>query len=295
MTDDIPAAPDPTPANSEPAAKPEPEPAAKPEPEAEPEPVTLEPVAAPETIVAVPVAAVAVTPPPPPPPPVPTSPPPAIAPPPAEPWAAAAAVAAASSDEPVDATFTYGQSINRLWGIPFIGFAIRSIVLIPHFIALWLLAIASAIVLLFSWIPVLVTGRQAGLVTTILGGYVRWLIRVVAYLFLISATYPPFSLSGESSVNVRIDAHPEIHRLWGIPLIGIAVRSLLCIPHYIALFFVGIVVVILYYFTWLPVLLLGRQAGPVIDLVGGYWRWATRVSAYVLLLANRYPPFRLNS
>lgn len=180
-------------------------------------------------------------------------------------------------------------------GIPFIGFAIRSIVLIPHFIALWLLAIASGIVLLFSWIPVLVTGRQAGIVTTILGGYVRWLIRVVAYLFLISATYPPFSIGGESSVNVRIDPYPTMSRLWGIPLVGILVRSILCIPHYIALFFVGIVAVILFWFTWLPVLLQGRQAGPVIDLVDGYWRWATRVSAYVLLLSDRYPPFRLAS
>jgi hypothetical protein len=33
----------------------------------------------------------------------------------------------------------------------------------------------------------------------------------------------------------------------------------------------------------------------VIDLVGGNRRWATRVSAYVLLLSDRYPPFRLGS
>ena len=60
-------------------------------------------------------------------------------------------------------------------------------------------------------------------------------------------------------------------------------------------FFVGIPAMILIYFSWLPVLVLGRQARPVIDLLGGYWRWSTRVSAYVLLLTDRYPPFRLGS
>ena len=296
MTDDIPATPEPEPAEPEQAAA-DPAPAAsetvsEPAPTTpEPEPVSAAPPEREPESVAAPEPEPAVAPEPPPVPAVVAAPPPTVA----QPWAAAAAAASAATDEPVDATYTYGQSINRLWGIPFIGFFIRSIVLIPHFIALWLLAIATGVVLLFSWIPVLVTGHQAGLVTTIVGGYLRWLVRVGAYLLLISATYPPFSLGADSSVNVRIDPYPRMNRLWGIPAVGMLVRVILCIPHYIALFFVGIVAVILFYFTWLPVLLLGRQAGPVIDIVGGYWRWATRVGAYVLLLSNRYPPFRLSS
>ena len=131
--------------------------------------------------------------------------------------------------------------------------------------------------------------------TTIVGRYLAWTIRVGSYLLLITAVYPPFSLNGPYSVMVRIDPNQPINRLWGIPLLGIAGRWLLCIPHFIALFFVGIVAVILVYFSWLPVLVMGRQAGPVIDLLGGYWRWSTRVSAYVLLLTDRYPPFRLAS
>ena len=200
-----------------------------------------------------------------------------------------------SAGEPVDITFSYGQPINRLWGIPLVGFLVRAIVLIPHFIVLWLFGIVAGLTLLVSWIPVLLTGRQAGWVTSILGGYLAWSVRVGAYLLLVTSSYPPFSASSHYGVLVRIDRDPAINRLWGIPLLGIAVRWLLCIPHYIALFFVAIPVVILVYFTWLPVLVMGRQAGPVIDLIGGYTRWSTRVSAYVLLLSDRYPPFRLSS
>jgi len=58
---------------------------------------------------------------------------------------------------------------------------------------------------------------------------------------------------------------------------------------------VGIVAAIVACFSWLPVLVVGRQAGLVIDLLGGYWCWSTRVSAYVVQLTDRYPPFRLSS
>lgn len=208
---------------------------------------------------------------------------------------AATTVEPGPAGEPVDIRFTHDEPINRLWGIPLVGFVVRAVILIPHFIVLWLFGIATGLTLLVSWIPVLLTGRQAGWVTSIVGGYLAWTVRVGSYLLLVAAGYPPFSASAPYSVMVRIAPNPPINRLWGIPLLGIAVRALLCIPHYIALFFVGIPAVILVYFSWLPVLVMGRQAGPLIDLLGGYWRWSTRVSAYVLLLTDRYPPFRLGS
>ena len=43
------------------------------------------------------------------------------------------------------------------------------------------------------------------------------------------------------------------------------------------LWLLGIVVYILILFAWLPVLIYGRQADLVYNIVGGYLRWATRV------------------
>ncbi len=197
--------------------------------------------------------------------------------------------------EPVDVTLPYGEPINRLWGIPLLGFLVRAIILLPSLIGLWVLSIVLGLTVLVSWIPVLVNGRQAGWVTSIVGGYLRWLVRLGAYFLLVTNVYPPFSLSAGTSTSVRIDSGQQINRLWGIPFVGIWVRLILCIPHFIVLFFLAIPVVILTYFCWLPVLLLGRQAGPYIGLLGGYWRWYTRVAAYLWLLTDRYPPFRLGS
>ena len=84
--------------------------------------------------------------------------------------------------------------INRLWGIPLIGVLIRGILLIPHFIVLWLLGFLVGILYLFMWVPVLILGRQADLMYTIVGGTTRWGFRVLAYLLLMVDRYPPFSL-----------------------------------------------------------------------------------------------------
>ncbi len=36
------------------------------------------------------------------------------------------------------------------------------------------------------------------------------------------------------------------------------------------------------------------QAGVIVQWVGGFYRWTTRVSAYAMLLTAAYPPFSLD-
>ena len=99
-----------------------------------------------------------------------------------------------SEDYPITVRYDEGVRINRLWGIPIIGHIVRFIVLIPHFILLWLLAFIAWFVMIFVWVPVLIFGRQADLVYTLVGGLYRWQLRTVAYLFMMVDRYPPFSL-----------------------------------------------------------------------------------------------------
>ena len=94
-------------------------------------------------------------------------------------------------------------------------------------------------------------------------------------------------------VTVRFDEGVRINRLWGVPIIGILIRALILIPHYIVLWFLGILSGFLAVFAWVPVLFLGRQADLIYTIVGGYTRWTLRVSAYQMLMVDRYPPFSL--
>jgi len=95
---------------------------------------------------------------------------------------------------PVSVRFDEGVRINRLWGIPLLGIFVRGILLIPHIIVLMLLSLVVSILTIFMWVPVLILGRQADLMYTLVGGFTRWSFRVGAYLLLMVDRYPPFSL-----------------------------------------------------------------------------------------------------
>jgi hypothetical protein len=100
-----------------------------------------------------------------------------------------------SGDHPVNVSFERGEPQNRLWGIPFFGILVRWVLLIPHFIVIWILSIVLALLFLVSWIPVLLSGRQATAIVNFIAGYLRWTYRVLAYGLLLTGKYPPFSFA----------------------------------------------------------------------------------------------------
>ena len=292
------AAPEPTIVEA-PASPPAPEPAAAPGPPPAPEPTERSPEPASE-----PEAGAAPTPPV---EPAPTSPvepafvpavqpapaPPAVPPPPA----GSGAVPPPGPRPPIYSmitTFDESVSMSRLWGIPLIGVMIRGLLLIPHYIVLFFYAIVVAVLQLVMWIPVLVNGSYPGWGYSIVGGYVRWVTRVQAYLILAAAAYPPLSTRGRHDVDVRWDEAQSVPRWAGIPFLGVWLRSILLIPHVIILFFLGFAVGLLSLITWIPVLLTGRYAGWAYEIVGGYIRWQNRLTCYLLLMTGPYPPFSLN-
>ena len=145
---------------------------------------------------------------------------------------------------PVNISYDRSASINRLWGIPLIGQAIRWLLLIPHFLILMLIGIFAFLLMFITWIPVLLLGRFPGWGYRWIGGTMAWSTRVQAYAGLLTAVYPPFSLEGEDHpVSVRFDEGVRINRLWGIPLIGQLVRFVLLIPHFIVLMLLAFVVI----------------------------------------------------
>jgi hypothetical protein len=95
---------------------------------------------------------------------------------------------------PVELTIDLdGRSMNRLWGIPLLGFYVRGIVLIPHLIVLGIIFLIALLGEIILWIPILSTGKYPGWAVTLYGGLLRYLARVGAYLFLLPVPYPPFS------------------------------------------------------------------------------------------------------
>jgi hypothetical protein len=66
---------------------------------------------------------------------------------------------------------------------------------IPHYIVLFLLYIATIVVVIGAWFAILFTGRYPRGIFDFVEGVIRWHNRVVGYAFiLITDRYPPFSM-----------------------------------------------------------------------------------------------------
>jgi hypothetical protein len=86
-------------------------------------------------------------------------------------------------------------SINRLWGIPLIGFFVRYVVLIPHLIVLAILGVVAAVLVVVTWIVILVTGQYPEWAASYFGKYSGYTYRVMAYFLFLPVPYPPFTFS----------------------------------------------------------------------------------------------------
>ncbi len=178
---------------------------------------------------------------------------------------------------------------------------------IPHFVVLaflWIGFLATTVVALFA---ILFTGRYPRGLFDYGVGVLRWTWRVSYYALsggLGTDQYPPFTLRPDPDYPATLDvAYPEeLSR--GLVLVK---WWLLAIPHYVVLAIIeggwgsGVGE------EWLPgllpvlvliaaVILLFRGYYPrgLFDLIIGLNRWSFRVAAYVLLMTDRYPPFRLD-
>jgi hypothetical protein len=71
----------------------------------------------------------------------------------------------------------------------------------------------------------------------------------------------------------------------------IFVRGILAIPHIIVLYLGAIGLLFAMLFAWFAILFTGRYPKGLWSFVVGYERYRLRVSAYLILLTDKYPPF----
>jgi Domain of unknown function (DUF4389) len=135
-----------------------------------------------------------------------------------------------------------------------------------------------------------------------------WRVRYYGYEVLGTDRYPPFSLGEEPDYPARLHIEYRPRRPRWLPLVA----WLFVIPHVLILaglvgtsvalvradnvvtnvpigvITVGILVV------GCTLLFRGRYPEGLFDLLVGVVRWSLRVSAYLALLTDEYPPFRLD-
>jgi len=193
--------------------------------------------------------------------------------------------------------------------------AVKWILVIPHYIVLAFLWLAFTVLTLVAFFAILFTGRYPRGIFDFNLGVLRWTWRVGFYSYWALGTdrYPPFSLGEEPDYPATLHVeYPERLSHW-LPL----VKWLLAIPHLILVgIFVGGwgwgwdwgwdgvggfwgigiagLVGILAVIAGFVLLFTGDYPRSLFDFLLGLDRWVVRVTAYVSLMRDEYPPFRLD-
>ncbi len=190
--------------------------------------------------------------------------------------------AAAAPGYPLRFDVEYPEELSR-WLI-----FVKWLLVIPHNIILFALSIAAGVIGFIAFFAILFTKRYPQGLFDFVVNVNRWGANVMAYEMLFRDEYPPFSWEpGEYAVTYEVDYPEELNR-W-LPLI----KWLLAIPHIIVLLFLFIAVFFVYIIAFFVILFTKRFPRGLFDFTVGIHRWNYRVSLYIDLLRDEYPPFSL--
>ena len=192
---------------------------------------------------------------------------------------------------------------------------VKWLLAILHFVILAFLGLAALVVGVIAFFAILFTTRYPRSLFDFTLGVMRWTWRVVFYSYgaLGTERYPPFTLGPAPDYPATLDiAYPEqLSR--GLVLVK---WWLLAIPQYLVVGLLvgarrslrrlgrrrGVVELgrrprpdrVPRRLRGLALLFVGRYPLGIFDFVLGLDRWVARVIAYVSLMTDEYPPFRLD-
>ena len=191
---------------------------------------------------------------------------------------------------------------------------VKWLLAIPHYFVLAFLWLTFLVLTVVAFFAILITGRYPKGIFDFNLGVLRWTWRVAFYSYAALGTdrYPPFTLDDVPDYPARLDVEYPEQLSRGLVLVK---WWLLAIPHYMV---VGILlgggsyaasraydrawgfgyqtglIGILVLFAGVALLFTTRYPRGIFDFVLGLDRWVARVGAYVFLMRDEYPPFRLD-
>lgn len=205
-------------------------------------------------------------------------------------------------DTPVTLVGAQDPTLSRwLW-------LVKWFLAIPHLIVLAVLWLVFVVLTVVAFLAIVVSGRYPRGLFDLNVGILRWTWRVQFYATGAIGTdrYPPFTLDHRDYPADLDIAYPQrlSRRL-------VLVKSwLLALPHLIVMCVlagtwqlgdtdgfglgVGGLIGALTLAAGLLLLFTGRYPASLFDLLVGLNRWVYRVVAYVALMTDTYPPFRLD-
>lgn len=192
----------------------------------------------------------------------------------------------------VNLTIDYSLSYSRIGAVARL-LGLYALTLIPHFIVSAIYGVVSAIVGFFNWCVVLFTGQFIDDFADIQQNTLRYYIAIFASAAQIVEDRPVYAGRPKVEHSLQLDiVYPsEPSRLLAflrITGIGILIAAF---PHLLLLAVLTLGMLILIPVGLISIIAIKRWPSLLFDFMYRYLRYYSRVSAYTLGLADKYPSF----
>lgn len=182
--------------------------------------------------------------------------------------------------------FTGGPSLFGMVLSPLLIVAGLAPLTIPLSIGAFGVIVALATIV--AWFAILATRRHPRDLREVAVFYLGWRAKVVAYSLLLRDEFPSF---GYGDYPATLSLPPPLATR---DRFSVALRLPLLLPHLPMLALLNAALTVVSVVAWLTVSLVARYPRPLYDFGAAVVGYSLRLEAYLLLLHDDYPPFRLD-
>jgi hypothetical protein len=162
----------------------------------------------------------------------------------------------------------------------------RSLLAIPHFFFAAVYGIAFYVVYIIAWFALMFTGRWPAGLYEFAGGFLRYITRLSAYLYLGVDDYPPFSGAPDDSYPVRVHIAPPLARY---SRVKVFFRSIYAILAMVIRYALSIVISVVAFLSWFAIVITGRQPAALQNALSFALSYTTRADGLIFLITETYP------
>jgi hypothetical protein len=164
----------------------------------------------------------------------------------------------------------------------------RYFLAIPHELLLLLWGIVVWFAIIGAWFALLFTARWPEGLYNFVGGYLRYLSRVSAYIYLGTDVYPPFNGDDDPNYPVRVFIAPPLAEYSRLKVFFRGIYAILAmIIRYAMTIVIGFVSLL----SWFAIVITGKQPQSLQDALYFSLAYVTRADALQFLITQTYPPF----
>jgi hypothetical protein len=163
----------------------------------------------------------------------------------------------------------------------------RWILAIPHLLFACAYSLAFYVVYIIAWFALMFTARWPAGLYEFAGGFLRYITRLGAYLYLGVDRYPPFTGAEDDSYPVRVHIAPAQDRY---SRVKVFFRLFYAIVAIVIRYALGIVLAFVLVLSWFAIVITGRQPASLQDALSFALSYTTRADALIFLITETYPP-----